>query len=125
MHRGRPALSIASFYKHASANPTPPIVAPTPDPSTLDPAHVTPNAWLQLLQTRLVHENEHLLKIQRSLGHYAAVYGAAPAGRFAGTGLAGTEQLDGTLFVRVAGLTADYLGWTREGQKGEWSFAGF
>lgn len=31
--------------------------------------------------------------------------------------LEGIERLDGTLFVRVAGLTFDRLGWVGEGEK--------
>jgi len=33
------------------------------------------------------------------------------------TSLEGIEKLDGTLFVRVAGLTFDQLGWMHEGEK--------
>jgi hypothetical protein len=36
------------------------------------------------------------------------------------------ERLDGTLFVRVAGLTLDRLGWVGEGEKaGSWDWDGF
>ena len=41
-------------------------------------------------------------------------------------GLDGAEYLDGTLFVRAAGITANRLGWMREGQEQRgWDFNGF
>lgn len=103
----------------------------------------TPNPWLPLVQTTLVHPNEHLCKTQRALWHFAEWYGGAGRGAFAalahvasddagaaggaeGGGLDGAEVLDGTLFVRAAGLSADRLGWMREGeaQRG-WDADGF
>jgi len=33
------------------------------------------------------------------------------------TGLDGEDQLDGTLFIRVAGQAMEALGWVREGQE--------
>jgi hypothetical protein len=56
------------------------------------------------------------------------VYGSTEKGYWKDRGnkLEGAELLDGTLFVRSAGLTATALGWMREGQKkGEWDFSGF
>jgi hypothetical protein len=43
------------------------------------------------------------------------------------TELPGSEQLDGTLFLRTGLLTAGRLGWVREGQDSErsWDFSGF
>lgn len=75
-----------------------------------------------------MHPNEHLPKAQRALAHFASVYGLTEKGYWKGkqTELEGAELLDGTLFVRVAGLTASALGWIREGErKGEWDFTGF
>lgn len=135
--RGRPALPIGAFYAHTTPTPSPPdakSVQPAPD--TLPPAGA-PNPWLPILQTTLVHPNEHLCKAQRALAHFATVYGGAAPGAFAavdahagesadGAGLEGAAALDGTLFVRVAGLTADRLGWMREGEeKRIWDMVGF
>ncbi|EMD35908.1 hypothetical protein CERSUDRAFT_52660 [Gelatoporia subvermispora B] len=120
--RGRPALPIRVFY--AAVTPTPvEHGAPhaTPAKGTLVPENPSPNPWLPLLQSAMVHPDDHLCKLQRALVHFAALYGARPAGHFAAfassaPALEGAEALDGTLFVRVAGLTADRLGWMREGQ---------
>ena len=52
--------------------------------------------------------------------------GARAAGDFAGTELEGAKRLDGTLFIRAAGLTANVIGWLKEGQKArDWDRSGF
>jgi hypothetical protein len=76
----------------------------------------------------LVHPDDHLCKIQRSLSEYASHFGNTPAGTFSGTELKDAELIDGTLFIRAAGLTAARLGWVREGEpplKGSWDTRGF
>lgn len=60
--------------------------------------------------------------------HYASVYGGREAGRadFKGTELEGAEVLDGTLFVRVAGLSDARMGRVREGEgERSWDRQGF
>jgi len=149
--RGRPSLQITEFYKNTSPIlPTPPGPHPIPAEETFptpttpnthtdsnsnnrsdsiaNPLALTPNGWLPIVQTTLVHPNEHLCKLQRALAHFAAMYGTRAQGYWAGTELdeVGGAQLDGTLFLRVAGLTADRLGWMREGEvKKDWDFKGF
>ncbi|KAI0701036.1 hypothetical protein BC835DRAFT_1442306 [Cytidiella melzeri] len=129
--RGRPAIPISEFYTNTPDRFEPPSSSLQPAKDTLTP-HRTPNPWLPTIQTTLVHPDEHLCKLQRTLWHFADVYGGAPKGRFsnAETDSAeceiGLKDLDGTLFVRAAGLTADRLGWMREGQqKRSWDSVGF
>ena len=99
---------------------------PTPSADALGKDNLTPNPWLPLIQTTLAHPDEHLVKAQRAVAHYSVIYGDRKAGTFTGTELPGAELLDGTLFVRVAGLTSRRLGWLREGDKrGEWDRIGF
>ncbi|KIJ67232.1 hypothetical protein HYDPIDRAFT_107964 [Hydnomerulius pinastri MD-312] len=148
--RGRPRLDVRSFYKgtdhllHKVPGPR-----PSPAPSTLpkptsDQAQ-TPNAWYPLIQSTLVHPNEHLCKAQRALVHYSSLYGTRKKGWCAppsaggrmvspaqvareeeAEGKVGLEELDGSLFLRVAMLTQHRLGWMREGEKQEeWDFGGF
>lgn len=124
--RGRPSLSIAHFYENTSEELRPPGPIPTPNKLTLTPKSLYPNPWLPVLQSTLLYPDEHLPKIQRCLAHYAALYGTAEKGKWKGTKLKDAELLDGTLFARVSGLTAQRLGWLREGdEKGEWDFSGF
>jgi hypothetical protein len=134
--RGRPALPVAEFYANTSARPQPPSVSSNwhPAKDTLTPNRTTPNPWLAIIQTTLVHPDEHLCKLQRALWHFADVYGGARQGSFAemdvqssgnASGI-GLKELDGTLFIRAAGLTANRLGWMREGQeKRGWDNGGF
>lgn len=127
--RGRAPIPIGAFYDNVPGAPTPPNAAPDAAKDTL-PTHATPNPWLPIVQTTLVHPNEHLCKLQRSLWHFADLYGGTPPSAFASLGAApgleGLDKLDGTIFVRAAGLTADRLGWMREGQEQKgWDTKGF
>jgi hypothetical protein len=56
-----------------------------------------------------VHPDDHMLKIQRTFAHFSSLYGARPKGYFKGTELEGAEELDGSLFLRAAGLTHEYM----------------
>ncbi|KAH9940616.1 hypothetical protein B0H21DRAFT_574991 [Amylocystis lapponica] len=129
LSRGRPALPIREFYDAAPDTLRVPGAHPDPATGALVPADTSPNDWLPLLQTTLMHPDDHLCKLQRALAHFSALYGTRGRGHFkhleeGAHPLEGAERLDGTLFVRVAGLTADRLGWIREGEeKKGWDFA--
>jgi Questin oxidase-like len=119
--RGRPELDIARFFKNATTlHPVPPGPKPTPhkdvSPSATSPYALTPDPWLPIIQSSLTHPDDHLPKLQRALAEYSSHFGSTPAGYFSGTELKDAELIDGTLFVRVAGLTAGRLGWVREGE---------
>ncbi|KAH7922285.1 hypothetical protein BV22DRAFT_1131586 [Leucogyrophana mollusca] len=126
--RGRPGFDIKEFFASTSALPTPPgeTSSHSPTPNVPLPHAQTPNPWLPLLQSTIVHPNDHFAKIQRAFAHFGVIYGTCAAGYFKGTELEGAEHLDGSLFIRAAGLTSEKMGWTREGQEGHmWSFEGF
>lgn len=53
----------------------------------------------------------------RAPGYFSAFAAAGEEEARMGPALEGIERLDGTLFVRVAGLTFDRLGWVDEGEK--------
>ena len=113
--RGRARIDIARFFNNdATLQPVTPGPHPMPnkDPS---PSTITPNPSLSLIQSTLVHPDDHLCKLQRTLSEYASHFGHTPAGTFAGTELKDTELIDGTLFIRAAGLIAAKMGWVREG----------
>ncbi|THH28849.1 hypothetical protein EUX98_g5339 [Antrodiella citrinella] len=147
--RGRPGLPLAEFFTQVP-KPTPPGPQPTSSPEIFtvpfpsnpdlykqpkknwiaaggDKIH-TSNPWLPIIQTTLLHPDEHLCKLQRSLYHFASVFGTTRPGTFSHLSdvLEGADVLDGSLFIRAAGLTANRLGWVREGfaQK-SWDFGGF
>lgn len=129
--RGRPQLDIAGFFSDPdTAHPSAPGPQPTPhegvNPSPSAPEAVTPNGWNPIIQSTLTHPDDHLPKLQRSLSEYAIHLGLTPAGTFKNTELKDAELIDGTLFIRAAGLTLSRLGWVREGQApGAWDTTGF
>ena len=138
--RGRPSLNIKSLYEsQETAYPIPGGAQPTPHDKTLplagaDPNRIkaiTPNPWLPIMETSISHPNEHLIKLQRALAHFSTLFGhrAQGAGEGGLEGAAqeveGAELLDGTLFIRVAGLTAKKMGRVREGEApGQWDLSG-
>ncbi|KAF8804077.1 hypothetical protein BYT27DRAFT_7107925 [Phlegmacium glaucopus] len=130
--RGRPEVDIARFFGNAATlHPIPPGPKPTPhkdvSPSPTSSYAIIPNPWLPIIQSTLTHPDDHLPKLQRALAEYSSRFGSTPAGYFKGTELKDAELIDGTLFVRVAGLTAGRLGWVREGEPplGSWDRRGF
>ncbi|KAK7000197.1 hypothetical protein R3P38DRAFT_3328001 [Favolaschia claudopus] len=128
--RGRPILNPRSFFAcplHSpSTIPTIPNPKPTPNPSAFpaptSPDALTPNPWLQIIQSALVHPDDHLGKFQRTLAYYGALYGGVEGGAFGKgeTELEGCEVVDGTLFLRAAGVTMLRMGRVREGEKSEY-----
>ena len=116
--RGRPALPIEAFFANVTTTPRPPGPKPEPSEDVLGQeidVQSHDNPWLSIIQSVIHHPDEHLVKTNRALQHYARIYGGRPEGTFKDTGLKGAEKLDGTLFVRVAGNAVSALGWVREG----------
>ncbi|RDB21723.1 Oxidoreductase AflY [Hypsizygus marmoreus] len=109
--RGRPGFDIKGFFAQDTAYPLPQSSTPSvTTPLIVSPespqAH-TPNPWFHIIQHALTNPDDHLPKLQRALAHWGSVYGSRKAGKadFEGTELEGAESLDGSLFLRVAGLT--------------------
>ncbi|KAI3611483.1 hypothetical protein WG66_002142 [Moniliophthora roreri] len=130
--RGKPDLNIQAFYDGTTAHPATETTPQNgPKISLLPPsssAASNPNPWFGILQQAIDHPDDHLCKCQRALAHYSALYGSRTAGKadFAGTELPGADKLDGTLFVRAAGLTAQRLGRDRDDQPlTYWDRSGF
>jgi hypothetical protein len=144
--RGRPGFDIPEYFSAKTSCPVMPGPYPIPSevtlpntsfsmgnffglskasngsslsPSEYTPEMLTPNPWLPIIQSTLLHPDDHLCKMQRALAHFANLYGGRTPGLpdFAETELPGAERLDGTLFIRIAGLTAQKLGRVREGEK--------
>ncbi|KAI6030043.1 hypothetical protein EDC04DRAFT_2869052 [Pisolithus marmoratus] len=117
--RGRPVLNIRSFM---TSTPTRLSVLPSEGNGTSVFQKEYPNPFLPIIQTSILHPNNHVLKIQRAFAHFSTLYGNKPAGYFKGTELDGAELLDGSLFVRAALLTANYMG--SEEEPKAWSHGG-
>ncbi|KAG6915265.1 hypothetical protein DXG01_012426 [Tephrocybe rancida] len=107
-----PALSIARFYSF-------------PLPSSHHETLTMPDPWPALLASSTLHPDDHP-KLQRTLEHYARVYGercdfhVGYADEDRGIDIEGVESLDGTLFLRVVRLVEGRLG-----REGTWDRRGF
>ncbi|THU95963.1 hypothetical protein K435DRAFT_778804 [Dendrothele bispora CBS 962.96] len=112
---GRPNLDIPKFFSVDTAHPTnisgsnvsPADINPYALPNTSSPFASNPNPWTTIVSQALVHPDDHLIKLVRALVHYANLYGTRSAGEqdFASTELDGADKIDGSLFIRTAGLT--------------------
>ncbi|KZO98841.1 hypothetical protein CALVIDRAFT_511677 [Calocera viscosa TUFC12733] len=87
------------------------------------------NPWAQLLSSVLYVADSHTIKTMRSLVVGEHRYSTTPPGGVIGAfepdgkteTHVGASKLDGTAFVRAAGVLMDTLGWVEYGQKeGEW-----
>jgi len=77
--------------------------------------------------------DSHVPKAIRSLVHHASLYSSIPSGGIIGAykgdetaqeTLLGSGEMDGTIFIRAAGIIMDVMGWCREGQKeGHWDMS--
>ena len=69
----------------------------------------TSNPWFSIFETAIVHPEEHVAKVQRALAHYAQMYGLKGPNdlRLSATEFPGASELDGSLFLRIAKLTAE------------------
>ncbi|KAF8439791.1 hypothetical protein L210DRAFT_3504231 [Boletus edulis BED1] len=112
--RGQPPLNVKSFMTTTSVEPPVPTTPPPKTPLTTETTPI-PNPFLPLLQSAMTHPNDHLIKIQRAFAHFNTLYGRRPTGYFKDTELEDANMLDGSLFLRVSLLTAEYVGWVREG----------
>lgn len=57
------------------------------------------NPWMKVLQSAADHDDEHVTKVVRALYWAATQFGSSPKGLFT-SGLPGTEDMDGTIFIR-------------------------
>ncbi|GAA5827331.1 hypothetical protein JCM11251_003768 [Rhodosporidiobolus azoricus] len=81
------------------------------------------NPWLRVLQSAVDHNDEHVTKAIRSLYFAAVHFGSSPQGMYQSS-LSGVNQMDGSIFIRAAGLTLSSLGWDHENVPGNMSSSG-
>ncbi|KAF9480971.1 hypothetical protein BDN70DRAFT_876989 [Pholiota conissans] len=131
--RGRPRIN-AELVMEFNPVPRPPLSKyPSPVKEALgNPAEDAEyNPWPALIEGVRYHSDSHVLKAMRSLVFGAQHFGDTPPGGVLGafhTGLkekrethVGMGKVDGTIFVRAAGVLMETLGWSGYGQpEGEW-----
>ncbi|SCV73436.1 BQ2448_7362 [Microbotryum intermedium] len=82
------------------------------------------NPWSTVLASAVDHPDDHVAKVIRSLAFAATHFGQSPAG-FYQSSLPGTEIMDGSIFIRAAGMTLQAMGWCHEGESpGSWDRSG-
>ncbi|KDR68431.1 hypothetical protein GALMADRAFT_257159 [Galerina marginata CBS 339.88] len=140
LSRGRPRINPELLMSYTDV-PRPPLgnaSHPKPAESSLGaPANDADyNPWPAMIEGVLYHPDSHVLKAMRALVFGAQHFGATPAGDVVGSHGSssmqgggksadethvGMAEVDGTVFVRAAGILMDTLGWVSHGQKeGEW-----
>ncbi|EKM49645.1 uncharacterized protein PHACADRAFT_265208 [Phanerochaete carnosa HHB-10118-sp] len=86
------------------------------------------NPWPEIVASVVQAPEAHIVKAIRTLYYAAQKYGTTPPGGAIGAFRrdgaethAGTAKMDGTIFIRAAGVAMETLGWVSHGQKeGEW-----
>ncbi|KDQ11687.1 hypothetical protein BOTBODRAFT_35116 [Botryobasidium botryosum FD-172 SS1] len=129
--RGRPRVDPGRLME-ATAFPRPPVaVKPSKDAIGVGSAEDVDgvNPWLDIVADALHAPDSHTTKAIRALLYGAREYGSLPAGSFVAPGEEdlhpGAGELDGTIFVRVAGMVMESQGWVTHGQDaGTWDFSG-
>ncbi|KAF9530026.1 hypothetical protein CPB83DRAFT_834605 [Crepidotus variabilis] len=135
--RGRPKIDISLAMSYPAV-----VRAPKGSGDNIQPSDVSLgspfadedfNAWPELVQGALYHPESHVLKSLRSLAYFSANLGTTPPGGVPGAWkdaasqietFPGVGQLDGTLFIRTAGVILNTLGWCGHGQKeGKWDYS--
>lgn len=134
--RGRPRID-AGLVMSYTASPRPPgrpSATLTPSPGTVGDPNETYNPWLNICASVIHAPDAHTVKAIRALYYAAQHYGHKKARDLPGSfideeqqkgALPGISELDGTLFIRAAGVVMDTLGWVTHGDDpGKWDFSG-
>jgi len=134
--RGRPRIDPELLMSYTDV-PRP----PSSDKAKTQPGPTSPrnpeddddyHPWPSLIEGVQYHSDSHVLKSMRTLIFAAQHFGDKGPGEVVGTFRSGADgkkeethagisKVDGTIFVRAAGIMMDNLGWLGCGQKeGEW-----
>lgn len=127
--RGRPRIDVDLLMSYTDTPRPPNVLGPSPDPGASalgDPQNAADcSPWPAMISSVLHSPDAHTLKVVRTLCYAAQRYGRTPPGgaigAFVGENgretLPGTAKMDGTIFIRAAGLVMDTKGWVSHGQE--------
>ena len=131
--RGRPRINpeLLMSYTDVPRPPTPSGNLPEPNGASLGNPRTDAdyNPWPTIIEAVQYHPDSHVPKALRTLIFASQKYGDKAPGAAIGTFYPGsgaethngTGKMDGTIFVRAAGLVMETLGWVSYGQKaGGW-----
>jgi len=126
--RGRPRIDgdLIMSYTDIPKPPSYANVFPQAHADALAPEYINP--WPLIIQSVLHARDSHTVKAIRALLYASKKYGLTPPGGVPGAldssgeeTLKGLKHVDGSIFIRGAGLVLDQLGWVDWGQPaGEW-----
>ncbi|KAJ7453275.1 hypothetical protein B0H11DRAFT_1741354 [Mycena galericulata] len=112
--RGRPRIDIPLLISYTDP-PSPPA---NWSPGSADALGGATNPWLAIVQNALDHKDTHVLKTVRALYYCAQRYGLTAPGEEIGARVkmghethVGAGKMDGSIFVRAAGVVSETLGW--------------
>ena len=137
LSRGRPRINAELLMSYTDV-PRPPISAGTlPEHSNASLGNPRTDAdynpWPAIIEAVQYHPDSHVPKVLRTLIFASQKYGDKCPGAAIGTfhrdsgaeTHKGTAKMDGTIFVRAAGLVMETLGWVSYGQnRGKWDATG-
>ncbi|KAJ7670111.1 hypothetical protein DFH06DRAFT_161096 [Mycena polygramma] len=127
--RGRPRIDIPLLMSYPEVPRPPQHGAPGGRAALGDPrGDGGTNPWLAMIQNALHHKDAHVLKAVRTLYYCGVRYGSIGPGEAIGArdesgkeSHVGAAAMDGTVFVRAAGVVSDTLGWVAYGgEEGHW-----
>nr|GAT48366.1 predicted protein [Mycena chlorophos] len=75
------------------------------------------NPWLAVIQNGLHHRDAHVVKTVRSLYYGANILPTLSSGKFGLEHIKGGDKLDGSLWIRAAGVVSKEMGWVAFGEK--------
>ncbi|OJT09868.1 hypothetical protein TRAPUB_13611 [Trametes pubescens] len=132
--RGRPRIDAELVISYTDTPRAPNEKLLQPDTSAIGSPQESAdfNPWPAMVASVVYAPDAHTLKAVRTLYYAAQRYGRRPPGTAIGafdtegrethTGMA---KVDGSIFVRAAGVVMDTLGWVTHGQKeGSWDRSG-
>lgn len=116
--RGRPRIDPTLIMSYT--------YVPRPPDAQRNPAEHNP--WPAIIDGVIHAPDSHTVKSMRTLYYGAQNYGETPPGQAIGAfdkdgteTLNGSGKLDGTIFIRAAGVVMDIMGWLTHGQEeGKW-----
>jgi hypothetical protein len=124
--RGRPRIdpSLLMSYTATARPPVPSSLLPGKRAIGDPREDASYNPWPAMLESVLYTHDSHVVKTMRTLVYAAQKYGDSPPGGAIGAYAAknrrethkGMAEVDGTIFVRAAGILMDYMGWSGHGQ---------
>ncbi|KAI0372204.1 hypothetical protein BV20DRAFT_1050960 [Pilatotrama ljubarskyi] len=128
--RGRPRIDPELVMSYTDTPRPPNEQLPEPDKSAIGNPRdaVDFNPWPTIIASVVYAPDAHTVKAIRALYYAAQKYGRNPPGSAIGAfdtegreTHAGIAKVDGSIFVRAAGVVMDALGWVTHGQKeGSW-----